>query len=111
MYLFKASMTNFPYDPILHDLSISPRNMTSAEIVQYWLGDLSLFFIQNNWLKISDMFQFKDVTQWNQTLQIVDIPSLQFTFSGIFGHLLMLEFGYNTTLTIAEPFMGKNILT
>ena len=111
MYLFKASMTNIPYDPILHDLSISPRNMTSAEIVQYWLGDLSLFFIQNNWLKISDMFQFKDVTQWNQTLQIVDIPSLQFTFSGIFGHLLMLEFGYNTTLTIAEPFMGKNILT
>ena len=103
-------MTNIPYDPILHDLSISPRNMTSAEIVQYWLGDLSLFFIQNNWLKISDMFQFKDVTQWNQTLQIVDIPSLQFTFSGIFGHLLMLEFGYNTTLTIAEPFMGKNIL-
>ena len=111
MYLFKASMTNIPYDPILHDLSISPRNMTSAEIVQYWLGDLSLFFIQNNRLKISDMFQFKDVTQWNQTLQIVDIPSLQFTFSGIFGHLLMLEFGYNTTLTIAEPFMGKNILT
>ena len=43
MYLFKASMTNIPYDPILHDLSISPRNMTSAEIVQYWLGDLSLF--------------------------------------------------------------------
>ena len=36
-------MTNIPYDPILHDLSISPRNMTSAEIVQYWLGDLSLF--------------------------------------------------------------------
>ena len=56
------------------------------------------------------MFQFKDVTQWNQTLQIVDVPSLQFTFSGIFGHLLMLEFGYNTTLTIAEPFMGKNTL-
>ena len=53
------------------------------------------------------MFKFKDVTQWNQTLQIVDVPSLQFTFSGIFGHLLMLEFGYNTTLTIAEPFMGK----
>ena len=69
-----------------------------------------LFFIQYNWLKILDMFQFKDVTQWNQTLQIVDVPSLQFTFSGIFGHLLMLEFGYNTTLTIAEPFMGKNTL-
>ena len=42
--LVKASMTNIPYDPILHDLSISPRNMTSAEIVQYWLGDLSFIF-------------------------------------------------------------------
>ena len=40
-------MTNIPYDPILHDLSISPRNMTSAEIVQYWLGDLSFVFLSN----------------------------------------------------------------
>ena len=41
-------MTNIPYDPILHDLSISPRNMTSAEIVEYWLGgDLLLYFSSN----------------------------------------------------------------
>ena len=42
--IHQAAVENIPYDPILHDLSISPRNMTSAEIVQYWLGDLSFVF-------------------------------------------------------------------
>ena len=26
-------------DPILHDLSLSPREMSAAEIVEYWLGN------------------------------------------------------------------------
>lgn len=33
-------MKNIPYDPILHDLSVTPRTMTSEEIVDYWLGKL-----------------------------------------------------------------------
>ena len=31
-------MVNIPYDPILHDLSLTPREMSAAEIVEYWLG-------------------------------------------------------------------------
>ena len=31
-------MINIPYDPILHDLSLTPREMSAAEIVEYWLG-------------------------------------------------------------------------
>merc|ERR1719192_1416934 len=34
--LHQASMVNIPYDPVLHDLSISPRNMTAMEIVEFW---------------------------------------------------------------------------
>ena len=40
IFPWKASMKNIPYDPILHDLSITPRTMTSEEIVDYWLGKL-----------------------------------------------------------------------
>ena len=39
----KASMINIPYDPILHDLSLSPREMSAAEIVEYWLGNRKIF--------------------------------------------------------------------
>ena len=33
-------MVNIPYDPVLHDLSITPRNMTAMEIVEFWLGNI-----------------------------------------------------------------------
>ena len=59
------------------------------------------------------MFNTKDVTVWYETFRIVDIPDLTLTFSGIFGHILLLELGLNNTITIAEPIMGlytKNIL-
>ena len=36
--LHQASMTNIPYDPILHDLSPTPRNISAAGIVEKWLG-------------------------------------------------------------------------
>ena len=34
----QASMINIPYNPILHDLSLTPRPMSAAEIVEFWLG-------------------------------------------------------------------------
>ena len=84
-------MLNIPYDPILHDLSISPRNMSAAEIVEYWL----------------DVIETKDVTEWYNDLKIITIPSLQKTFSGLFTHLMLLDFGYNATVDVARPFMGS----
>ena len=36
--LHQASMVNFPYDPVLHDLSLTPRKMSAAETVDFWLG-------------------------------------------------------------------------
>ena len=99
-------MINIPYDPILHDLSLTPREMSAAEIVEFWLGkrhsrkmNIRLFNL--------DMFDTKDVTEWMEHFHIVDIPDLKFVFSGIFGHILMLQFDLNTTIAIAEPFMGR----
>ena len=34
-------MKLLPYDPILHDLSLTARDMTSGEMVDYWLGNYS----------------------------------------------------------------------
>ena len=59
-------------------------------------------------LLILDMFNTIDVSDWSAHFHIIDIPDLKFVFSGIFGHILMLQFDLNTTIAIAEPFMGKN---
>ena len=88
---FQASLLNIPYDPILQDLAISPRNMSAAEIVEYWL----------------ELIETKDVTEWYYVLKMIDIPSLQKTFSGLFTHIMLLDFGYNATVDIARPFMGS----
>lgn len=45
-------MVNIPYDPILHDLSLSPREMSAAEIVEYWLGNRKTF----SFLSIFNLF-------------------------------------------------------
>ena len=36
--LHQAAMVNFPYDPVLHDLSFTPRKMSGTETVDFWLG-------------------------------------------------------------------------
>ena len=64
--------------------------MSAAEIVDYWL----------------DMFETTDVTEWFEAFHIIDIPPLQKTFSGIFGHILLLEYGFNRTVEIATPIMN-----
>ena len=50
----KASMINIPYDPILHDLSLSPREMSAAEIVEYWLGNRKIFRISRYLYLVND---------------------------------------------------------
>ena len=54
------------------------------------------------------MFNTLDVTDWIEHFHIIDIPDLKLVFSGIFGHILLLQFDLNTTIAIAEPFMGSN---
>ena len=84
-------MGNIPYDPIIHDLSETPRERSANEIVEFWL----------------ETFNTKDVLMWTDALGSTDIPTISFTFSGIFGHILLLEYGLNSTMAIAEPIMGK----
>ena len=80
MYLLKASMTNIPYDPILHDLSISPRNMTSAEIVQYWLGDLSLFLSKITGWKFQICFSSRMLHNGTKLSKLLMFPAFSSHF-------------------------------
>ena len=53
------------------------------------------------------MFQTKDVTEWTESFRAaVDLPDLRLTFAGLFGHLLLLQFDFNTTLAITSPLIG-----
>ena len=97
-------MTNFAYNPILHDLSFTPRNMSATETVVFWLGRAILL---NYFYQIfSEMFETKDVTEWTEAFRAVDLPDLRLTFAGVFGHLLLLQFDLNTTTAITSPLIG-----
>ena len=54
------------------------------------------------------MYETRDVTQWRQDFRDIDLdtPNIMLTFAGIFGHLMLLEWDYNTTLSIANPLLG-----
>ena len=63
----------------------------------------------SNVSSFTETLQTFDVADWYERLDQIDIPSIQFTFAGIFGHILLLEVGYNNTLAIGTPFMGMGI--
>ena len=44
--LHQTMLASVPYSPVLHDLSLSPRNMKAEEMVEFWL----------------EMYERKDVT-------------------------------------------------
>ena len=50
-----------PYSPVLHDLSLTPRNMRAVEVVEFWL----------------EMYETKDVTEWYQHMEVIDMPRIQ----------------------------------
>ena len=89
--LHQTLLASVPYDPILHDLSLSPRSMKAEEIVQYWL----------------EMYETKDVMEWYEHMEVIDMPRIQMSFAGSFGHIMLLEWGLNQTIAIATPLMGE----
>ena len=100
-------MTNFAYNSILHDLSFTPREMSAAETVAFWLGGSGNFFLLKYFQQtFLEMFQTKNVTEWTETFRAVDLPDLRLTFAGLFGHLLLLQFDFNTTVAITSPLIG-----
>ena len=52
------------------------------------------------------MVSTQDVSDWSQTFHEIDVPNIMFSFSGILSHIIMLDYGYNTTVEIAVPLMG-----
>ena len=65
--------------------------MKAEEIVTYWL----------------EMYETKDVMEWYDHMEIIDTPRIQMSFAGSFGHIMLLEWGLNQTVTIATPLMSQ----
>ena len=59
--LHQALLEAVPYSPVLHDLSLTPRNMRAVEVVEFWL----------------EMYETKDVTEWYQHMEVIDMPRIQ----------------------------------
>ena len=89
--LHQAGLVNVPYNPVLHDLSLTPRNMKAEEVVEYWM----------------EMYETKDVMEWYDHMEIIDMPRIQMSFAGTFGHVMLLEWGFNQTIAIATPLMSQ----
>ena len=59
--LHQALLEAVPYSPVLHDLSLTPRNMRAVEVVEFWL----------------EMYETKDVTEWYEHMEVIDMPRIQ----------------------------------
>merc|ERR1711936_509573 len=87
--IYQGAVDNIPYDPIIHDLALSPRNMSAAEIVELWLDMYNLPV--EEWFHAADHFNV--------------MPTLQRSFAGIFGYILAVITDLETAIAAATPFM------
>jgi len=83
-------VANLPYNPIIHDLSYSPRDLTAEEVLDLWF----------------DMFKNYPVEEWNQIADVFDIiPSIQRAFGGVFGYILSIITDLETAVAVGTPFL------
>lgn len=69
-------MANIPYDPVIHDLALTPRNMSGEAAVEAYL----------------DMYNNKPVSEWFALTTAIDIPVIYKTFCGVFGYMFTVIF-------------------
>merc|ERR1712179_323930 len=88
--IYQGAVANIPYNSVIHDLAYQPRNITGEEIVELLL----------------DTYENQPVEEWNNAEDIfVDVPSLQRSFAGIFGYILVLVTDLENAIAAAPPFL------
>jgi len=88
--LHQSALVTVPYDPVLHDLSYTPRGLSGEEVI-----DLLL-----------EMYKTKPVQDWyDESHSFRVAPSVQNSFAGIFGFVLRLLFDLETTTSVGGTFM------
>ena len=85
--IHQAALVNIPYNPIIHNLSYTPRGISGEEVVDLWL----------------DMYDTLPVEDWyNASEAFVVALSIQESFAGIFGFVLRLLTDLETALSVGE---------
>merc|ERR1712055_1265600 len=87
--VYQAGVSNIPYDPVIHDLSNAPRNISGEGAVGAFL----------------DMYLNKPVTEWSAATNGIDIPKLQKTFCGVLGYIFTLVFDPETVDQLVPSLM------
>jgi len=87
--VYQAGVSNIPYDPVIHDLSNAPRNISGEGAVDAFL----------------DMYLNKPVTEWSAATNGIDIPKLQKTFCGVLGYVFTLVFDPETVDQLVPSLM------
>merc|ERR1712172_157936 len=72
--IYQAGVSNIAYDPVIHDLDLEPRPLSAEGIVA----------------ELFHMYESQPVSSWLSICNTISMPSLQRTFTGIFGYILTL---------------------
>ena len=93
---------------------ISQLHQETGVLIKLWSIGLVGFYYDQNQISetapFADMVSTQDVSDWSQTFHEIDVPNIMFSFSGILSHIIMLDYGYNTTVEIAVPLMGNCLI-
>jgi len=87
--IYQAGVSNIAYDPIIHDLSTRPRNVTGE-------GAVDIFH---------NMYNNEPVENWHDLTSGIDLPRIQRTFGAIFGYILTLLLDPATVDQLAPPLL------
>merc|ERR1711971_554391 len=87
--IYQAGVSNIPYNPIIHDLSTEPRNVTGEEAVDIF----------------HDMYNNEAVEKWHEITSGINLPAIQRTFGALFGYILTLLLDPATVEQLVPPLL------
>jgi len=87
--IYQAGVSNIPYNPVIHDLALESRPLSAEGIVDV----------------LFDMYESQPVSSWLTTCNTISMPSLQRTFTGIFGYILTILLDPDTVDQMVPVFL------
>jgi len=87
--IYQAGVSNIPYNPVIHDLSTEPRNVTGEQAVDIF----------------HHMYDNEAVEKWHDITSGINLPRIQRTFGALFGYILTLLLDPATVDQLAPPLL------
>lgn len=88
--IYQAGVASIPYNPVIHDLSLTPRAQTGQEAVNTLL----------------DMYRNSPVKDWRAITASIDIPDVRRSVTTMIGYMLTVLFSQTIVDFIVPPLMN-----